>query len=60
MNQRVEYKIIESLKNVLKTQHILNEVSADGWRVVGFDQYQILLEREVKNNEDDKQGLLFD
>lgn len=53
----MEYKIIESLKNTTKTEEMLNQLSCDGWKVVGFTQYQVLLERE--KNEDDDQMPLF-
>ena len=42
----MEFKIIESYKNTGKTESMLHELSLEGWRVIGFDQYQILMERD--------------
>ncbi len=57
----VEYKMIGTVQNVPKTENTLNELAQKGWRVTGFTQHQILLEREKQDEsiEDDGQELLF-
>jgi len=49
----IEYKVVENPPNFGGCELILNELAEDGWRVIGFSQYQICLERE-KQNEDDE------
>lgn len=52
-----EYQIIENLPNKVATEEMLNEFALDGWSVVSFQQFQILLEREKKNDKQDPQQI---
>lgn len=45
MAERVEYKVIENPPNFGACEMVLNELAEEGWKVVGFSQYQICLER---------------
>lgn len=48
-----EYKIVENPPNYGGCEIMLNEYAEDGWQVIGFSQYQICLERErVEENEE--------
>jgi len=58
--KKYEYKIMDNRQNKYDTEVELFVLSEDGWRVIGFTQYQILLEREVVDNENSGQGMLFD
>lgn len=53
-----EYKIIENTPNARTTEAILNEMAAEGWRVVSFGEFQICLEREKVVVEEEEQHLL--
>ena len=55
-----EYKIIENLPNKISTEEMLNEHATKGWRVISFQQFQILLERERKIKHEEEQYLLSD
>ena len=43
--------VLENPKNTGACEIMLNEYAKDGWRVTGFTQYQILIEKEVTENE---------
>jgi len=58
--KKYEYKIMDNRQNKYDTETELFVLSKDGWRVIGFTQYQILLEKEVVDNENSSQGMLFD
>jgi len=45
-----EYKVIENPPNFGGCEADLNAYAADGWVLVGFSQYQMVIERE-KNEE---------
>ena len=47
----VEYKVEENPPSMAGCERMLNELAAEGWRVTGFTQYQILLKREREANE---------
>ncbi len=43
----MEHKIVEIAQNLKKTETLLNELSQEGWHIIGFSQYQVLLERKL-------------
>jgi hypothetical protein len=51
MAKRVEYRMVENPPSASGCEIMLNEYAEDGWRVIGFSQYQILLERIVNEVE---------
>lgn len=58
-----EYCIIENTKRAEETEQVLNTSAELGWSVIGFTQYQILLEREkvdAENTDEVEQSLLHD
>lgn len=55
MAERVIYKVVENTPNAGATEAELNALSQEGWRVIGFSQYQILLKKEIT---DEKAQLL--
>jgi hypothetical protein len=44
-----EYKIIENIPNLNACEDEMNHWSAQGWRVVSFGQFQILLEKDEED-----------
>ena len=51
MAERVIYRVEENTPSATATEQVLNELAEDGWRVIGFSQYQILLKKEITNEQ---------
>ena len=48
-----EYKVVEIDRSATNCQIILNDFAADGWKIVGINEYWIFLEREAQTSVDE-------
>lgn len=44
----IEYKIIDNTPNKENTQEEINSLAKQGWRVIGFTIYQVILEKTTE------------